>query len=78
MSDIIFEFKRDGKDCGFLACKEEDFIFKLPTGSFAMISLDKLKNKLRVMVKDKRARIVRAGTTEAVVVPKEFFYSLFI
>lgn len=78
MSDIIFEFKKNGKDCGFLTCKDQDFIFRIPGGSSAMISLEKLKNNLRLMVKDKRAKIVRAGTVEAVVVPQGKFYDLFI
>jgi hypothetical protein len=78
MTDIIFPFSKDGKPCGFNSWTEQEFIFKPDKYSACIIPLANLKNNLRLMVKDKRARIVKAGRVEAVVVPKEQFNNLFI
>lgn len=78
MKDFIFEFKRNGNPCGFLACAEQDFIFKPDKWSAVIIPLEVLKKNLRSMVKAKKARIITAGIVEAVVVPEAEFLNLFI
>lgn len=78
MKDYIFEFKKDGKPCGFLACSEKDFMFKPDKYRLVIIPLEVLKKNLRSMVKAKRARIITAGIVEAVVVPEAEFLNLFI
>jgi hypothetical protein len=78
LSDLILVYKSFGKDCGFLACKDALFVFKPDKYSCATIRLENLKNNLRFMVRNKTARIVKAGATEAVVVPEKQFYNLFL
>lgn len=78
MKDYIFEFKRDGKPCGFLACGGPEFIFKPNKWEAVIIPLEILKKNLRSMVKANKARIVTAGIVEAVVVPEAEFLNLFI
>jgi len=77
VSDLIFEFKKDGKPCGFLACTDKEFIFKPDKYTAVIFPLEILKNNLRLMVKNKTAKLVSAGTIEAVVVPKDLLFSLF-
>lgn len=77
-NEIIFRYKIMGIPCGFLACVDKEFIFKPDKYSAVIIPLETLKKNLRLMVKDKTAKIVNAGSVEAVVVPKQQFNNLFI
>ncbi len=77
-TEIILPFKNSGKPCGFNACKDKEFIFKPDKCSAVIIPLEILKKNLRLMVRAKTAKIVTAGTIEAVVVPKTQFNNLFI
>lgn len=78
MSDLILPYKSFGKDCGFLACNERLFVFKPDKYSCATIRLENLKNNLRLMVRNKKARIVKTANVEAVVVPEKQIYNLFL
>jgi hypothetical protein len=75
--EIIFPYKNNGKEVGFLACVEEEFIFKPDKYSAATIRLERLKTNLRAMVKSKQARLIKAGTIEAVAVPRAKFDELY-
>lgn len=75
--EILFVFKRAGIDAGFLKSSDKDFVFKPDKYSAAVIDREALKKNLRELVKSKKARIVRAGTTELVAVPINQFMELY-
>ena len=77
-NEIIFPFKNDGVECGFLAAQEKDFVFKPSKLEAAIVDREKLKANLRRLVKEKKARITRAGTIDAVAVPSKIFKELFV
>lgn len=76
--DLIFPYRVGGKDCGFLACKDKEFIFKPSKTTAATIPTETLKNNLRTLIKQKKAKVLRAGDVEAVAVPAALFKELFI
>ena len=78
MNDLIFGFKKNGNPSGFAASTEKEYIFKPDKYSAVIIPLEILKKNLRVMVRSREAKIVKAGDVEAVVVPAEKFKALFI
>jgi hypothetical protein len=75
--ELIFEYKRNGVNSGFMAHGETEYVFKPDRLSAAVISLETLKKNLRIMIKNKTARLIKAGTIEAVVVPRAKFKELF-
>lgn len=78
MTDLIFEFKRGGNPSGFAKATGHEYIFKPDKYSACIIPLETLKQNLRSMVRNKVAKIIKAGEVEAVVVPAEQFKALFI
>lgn len=77
MPDMIFEYRRNGEDSGFMAWKDKDYVFKPDRNSAVILPLEVLKKNLRLLVKQKKARLIKAGTVEAVAVPRELFDYLF-
>ncbi len=75
--EIIFPFRRAGVDCGFLSAQDKDFVFKPTKLTAAVIDRETLKKNLRELVKSKKARIVKAGTSEVVAVPATRFMELY-
>jgi len=78
VNDLIIPFKKKGQLIGFAASNEKDFVIKPDRLSAWILPLETLKKNLRLMVKNKQARMVTAGDTEAVVVPKEHSYRIFL
>lgn len=76
-AEVVFPFRKDGVDCGFLAEPGPEFIFKPDRCSAAIIPLEKLKKNLRLLVKEKQARVIKAGSAEAVAVPRDIMWKLF-
>lgn len=78
--DVVWVYKRAGKPVGFHACTEPWFTSRFSSDGKTDISIslptEKVKTNLRRLVKEKRASIVKAGTTEAVVFPVELIYEL--
>lgn len=64
--EIVIEYRRNGKDCGFLTESGPEFIFKPDRYSAMVVPTEKFKSHLRNLIKEKKARVIRAGTTEAV------------
>jgi hypothetical protein len=81
MPDAIFVYKKNGKDAGFKSSKETHFTARTGSTKDTDISmvfpLDKMTENLRRLVKEKKARIIKAGTTEAVTVPQELLLELY-
>lgn len=76
-SQVLFEYKRNGNDSGFMAPGLTEYVFKPDKYSAAIIPLEKLKKNLRVLVRTKKARLIKAGTIEAVAVPSNLIMNLF-
>lgn len=75
--EIVFPYKKAGVPVGFSAAPEGDFVFKPCKYSAAVINLETLKKNLRLMVKSKEAKLIKAGTIESVSVPSSKFLKLF-
>lgn len=77
MTDLVIPFKKKGVMIGFAASIEKDFVLKPSKCEAWILPLEKLKTNLRLLVKNKQARIIKAGDTEAVHVPKEHAMRIF-
>lgn len=77
MTDLVMPFRKNGVMIGFAASNEKDFVLKPSKCEAWILPLEKLRNNLRLMVKNKQARIIKAGDTEAVHITKEHALRIF-
>lgn len=78
MQDLVIPFRKKGQFVGFAASAETDFVVKPDRLSAWILPLETLKKNLRLMVKNKQAKLITAGDTEAVHVPKEHSHRIFL
>lgn len=76
--DLIIPFRKAGKMIGFAASSDKDFVVKPSKYEAWVLPLETLKKNLRLMIKNKQAKMITAGDTEAVHVPKENAYRIFL
>ena len=75
--EIFFEYKRGGNESGFKLPGLTEYVFKPDKYSAAIIKVETLTRNLRVMVRNKQARLIKAGTIEAVAVPSNLIMNLY-
>jgi len=82
MTEVVFQYRKRGQDCGFLT--ERDRFFTVRTAqtkdssTFTSFPIDRLRVNLRTLVRNKKARVVKVGDSEAVAVPTELIDCLFL
>ncbi len=78
MHDLVIPFRKKGQFIGFAASSDADFVIKPSKYEAWVLPLDNLKKNLRLMVKNKEAKMITAGDTEAVHVPKQYAHKIFL
>jgi len=78
MKDLVIPFRKKGQMIGFAASTEKDFVLKPSKCEAWVLPLETLKKNLRLMVKNKQAKLITAGDTEAVHVTKEHSHRIFL
>ena len=78
MNDLVIPFRKKGVMIGFAASTDTDFVVKPSKYEAWVLPLETLKKNLRLMVKNKQAKMITAGDTEAVHVTKEHAHRIFL